>query len=62
LFSHAGFSRGKINCKRLDQRHPLFQSAIKVIGGQQEYLRARRSLFRFGQQSILVTEVYSAAL
>jgi chorismate--pyruvate lyase len=62
LFSHAGFARGEINCKRLDKRHPLFQPAIEVIGGQPESLWARRSLFRFGQQSVLVTEVYSAAL
>ena len=62
LFSHAGFARGEINCKRLDKRHPLFRSAIKAIGGQPENLWARRSRFRFGQQSVLVTEVYSAAL
>lgn len=62
LFSHAGFTRGEINCKRLDKRHPLFQPATKVIGGQPEHLRARRSLFCFGQQSVLVTEVYSATL
>jgi chorismate-pyruvate lyase len=40
----------------------LFQPALNSIGGQPEHLRARRSLFRFGQQSVLVTEVYSAAL
>ena len=62
LFSHAGFARGEINCKRLDKRHPLFRSAIKAIGGLPKHLRARRSLFRFGQQAVLVTEVYSAAL
>ena len=62
LFSHAGFVRGEINCRRLDQRHPLFSPAIKAIGGESRYFWARRSLFRFGQQSVLVTEVYSAAL
>jgi chorismate--pyruvate lyase len=62
LFAHVGFARGEISYRCLDVRHPLFQPAIKVIGGQPEKLWARRSLFRFGQQSVLVTEVYSAAL
>lgn len=62
LFSHAGFSRGEIDCRRLDARHPLFAPALRAIGGQPRSLWARRSLFRFGRQSVLVTEVYSAAL
>ena len=62
LFADPGFSRGEINCKRLDARHPLFWPARKVIGGAPKALWARRSLFRFGPQSVLVTEVYSAAL
>jgi chorismate--pyruvate lyase len=62
LFSHPGFVRGQFSFRRLDARHPLFEPALKVIGGQPETLWARRSLFRFGQQSVLVTEVYSAAL
>ena len=62
LFADPGFSRGEINCRRLDQRHPLFLPAIEVLGGAPKHLWARRSLFRFGQQSVLVTEVYSAAL
>lgn len=62
LFSHAGFSRGEFKFRRLDVRHPLFQSAIEVIGEPAKTLWARRSLFHFGRQSVLVTEVYSAAL
>ena len=62
LFSHVGFVRGKLNFRRLDARHPLFDPALKVIGGQPKTLWARRSLFHFRQQSVLVTEVYSAAL
>jgi chorismate--pyruvate lyase len=62
LFADPGFSRGEIHCRRLDQRHPLFLQAIEVLGGAPKHLWARRSLFRFGQQSVLVTEVYSAAL
>lgn len=62
LFADPGFARGEINCKRLDARHPLFLPAGEVIGGEPKHLWARRSLFRFGRQSVLVTEVYSAAL
>ena len=62
LFSHAGFVRGKFNFRRLDARHPLFVPASEVIGCAPQTLWARRSLFRFGPQSVLVTEVYSAAL
>lgn len=62
LFADPGFSRGEINCKRLDARHPLFKPALEVIGGEPKALWARRSLFRFGAQSVLVTEVYAAAL
>ena len=62
LFADPGFSRGEINCLRLDQRHALFQPAAQVLEGAPKHLWARRSLFRFGQQSVLVTEVYSAAL
>jgi len=62
LFAHPGFARGEIDCKRLDARHPLFLPARAAIGGEPKQLWARRSLFRFGRQSVLVTEVYSAAL
>ncbi|MFZ2853458.1 MAG: chorismate lyase [Rhodocyclaceae bacterium] len=62
LFANPGFLRGEIDCKRLDARHPLFAPALKAIGGQSKTLWARRSLFRFGRQAVLVTEVYSPAL
>jgi chorismate--pyruvate lyase len=62
LFSHPGFIRGAIGFKCLDLRHPLFRPAQHVIGGDASTLWARRSLFVFGEQSVLVTEVFSSAL
>lgn len=62
LFADPGFSRGEINCRCLDGRHPLFRPAVDALGVSARCLWARRSLFRFGRQSVLVTEVYSSAL
>lgn len=62
LFSHTGFVRGEMSFKRLDYRHPLFEAASRVIGGRPRALWARRSMFRFASQSVLVTEVFSPAL
>ena len=65
LFSHAGFSRGEIQCKRLDRRHILFQTAIQALqltGDPPSNVWARRSRFLFDQQSILVTEIFSPIL
>lgn len=65
LFSHAGFKRGIIVCKRLDHRHPLFKPAIETLqlaDSSPRTLWARRSHFTFGAQAVLVTEVFSPAL
>ena len=65
LFAHPRFSRGPLAARRLDQRHTLFQSAIKALqltGVPPPTLWARRSRFSFGKQSILVTEVFSPAV
>ena len=65
FFSHAGFSRGEIQCKRLDRRHTLFHTAIHALqltGVPQSNLWARRSRFVFGQQSTVVTEIFSPIL
>lgn len=62
LFSHPGFARGEMRYRRIDARHPLFSSAVAVIGGAPEALWARRSLFRFKGQAVLVTEVFSPVL
>ena len=65
LFSHHGFSRGALKSKRLDHRHVLFHRAIEAMqldAAAPTTLWARRSLFAFCAQSILVTEVFSPAL
>jgi chorismate--pyruvate lyase len=65
LFSHHGFSRGALKTKRLDHRHALYQPAIdamKLDPSAPPTLWARRSLFVFRSQSVLVTEVFSPAL
>lgn len=65
LFSHPGFARGSLKCKRLDARHELFQRAIAALqldDAPPPALWARRSRFSFGAQSVLVTEVFSSLL
>ena len=65
LFSHHGFARGALKNKRLDRRHALFQPAIEAMQlgtAAPSILWARRSLFVFRSQSVLVTEVFSPAL
>jgi chorismate--pyruvate lyase len=62
LFAHAGFSRGQLECRRLDHRHALFKPAIKamqLMAAPPESLWARRSYFVFGRQKVLVTEIFS---
>jgi len=65
LFSHHGFARGALKSRRLDHRHALFQPAIAAMQlktSAPSTLWARRSLFVFRSQSVLVTEVFSPAL
>lgn len=65
LFAHPGFARGAIHCKRLDHRHELFHPALEAMclaASPPQHLWARRSLFAFGAQSVLVTEVFAPAL
>lgn len=65
LFSHPGFSRGRLHARRLDHRHPLYAPAIEALQLSPETstsLWARRSRFVFGKQSVLVTEVFSPAV
>jgi chorismate--pyruvate lyase len=66
LFSHPGFTRGQLAFKRLDHRHALFEPALTALqldGGEAPTtLWARRSRFGFGEQSVLVSEVFSPRL
>lgn len=64
LFSHAGFKRGTISVRRIDHRHSLFRRAVEAMALSKPpcALWARRSLFSFGAQSVLVTEVFSPDL
>lgn len=64
LFTYPGFSRGPIECLRLDRRHPLFQRAVAAagLGPDVRQLWARRSRHRLGRQTVLVTEVFLPAI
>lgn len=63
LFSHPGFWRAPLACRALDARHPLHRLAIEALQLPADTrLWARRSCFGFGNQRILVTEVFSPRL
>ena len=65
LFSHPGFARGVIGCRRLDRRHPLHApaaAALQLDADEPRVLWARRSRFSFGHQQLLVTEVFAPIL
>jgi len=65
LFADAGFMRGELHSRRLDERHELFRAAIEAMqlaDDAPKTLWARRSRFRYGAQSVLVTEVFSPVL
>ena len=62
LFAHPGFRRGHIACYALDERHELHRRAINALelsSTPHAVLWARRSCFGHGQQTILVTEIFS---
>ena len=60
LFSRPGFSRDAFHFKRLDRRHPLHARAVAALALPADTrLYARRSLFTYGKQTILVTEAFS---
>lgn len=62
LFAHAGFARGPMVFRRLDQHDALFTPARQALAGGGETpaaLWARRSRFSFGGQAVLVSEVFS---
>lgn len=65
LFAHPRFLRGPLAARRLDRRHALYTpsiAALQLPDVPPPALWARRSRFSFGEQSILVTEVFSPAV
>ena len=65
LFAQLGFSRGRMQFKRIDRRHPLFRRAaqgMQLSDSIVHALWARRSTFSYGSQSVLVTEIFSPSL
>ena len=61
LFYYPGFSRGKIEYCRLDQRHSLYQRAAQVCR-LPPWVWARRSGHFLNGQKVLVTELFLPAL
>jgi chorismate--pyruvate lyase len=65
LFSHPGFVRGELASRRLDPRHVLFRratEAMQITAARPKNLWARRSLFSYGRQAVLVSEIFSPLL
>lgn len=66
LFEHPGVTRLPLEFRRLDARHPLYQSALRQIevSGQRgpQCLYARRSVFVLLGRPLLVTELFFPAL
>ncbi|MDD2883674.1 MAG: chorismate lyase [Dechloromonas sp.] len=58
LFSHPGFQRGAIELTRLDSRQALHGRVERALGQSLPTLWARRSRHAYGQDSVLVTEVF----
>jgi chorismate--pyruvate lyase len=58
LFSDPKVGRTPLEYKRLTVNHPLYKVARKHLGSTAEGLWARRSIFKLGDASILVTEVF----
>lgn len=55
LFTDPGIARGRLNFRRLDERHPLHRAGTAPLW-------ARRSLFHRSRRALLVTEVFLPAL
>ena len=58
LFSHPQVNRQALHYKPLHANHPLYHSAIAVLGDAPPRLWARRSLFILRGAPLLVTEVF----
>lgn len=65
LFSHPGFVRLAVEYAALDWRHPLHADLLAHVPGEgrgQPRYWARRTLFGYGRQRVLLTEVFLPAV
>lgn len=65
LFSHPGFVRVAVDYAAIDRRHPLHArllAYVKSEGNGKPCYWARRTLFAFGRQRVLLTEVFLPAV
>lgn len=65
LFSHPGFVRIAVEYTAIDRRHPLHAGLLRYIPGEgcgQPRYWARRTLFAYGRQRVLLTEVFLPAV
>lgn len=64
LFTHPGFVRLGVEYAAIDARHPLYRGISQAAGDArlERVYWARRALFAFGEQRILLTEVFLPAV
>lgn len=62
LFAHPGFVRGPLAFARIDRRHPLYERAETALGASPPHFFARRCEHGFGQQRVVVTEVFAVGI
>lgn len=58
LFSDPKVHRGETQYARLQQRHPLFQTALEHVEVAPESLWGRRTLFTISARPLLVNEIF----
>ena len=58
LFSDPKVHRGDTQYARLQQRHPLFQTALEHVEAVPESLWGRRTLFTIAARPLLVNEIF----
>ncbi len=58
LFSDPKVHRGLTQYARLQQRHPLFQTATEHVAAKPETLWGRRTLFTLSSRPLLVNEIF----
>lgn len=61
LFSHPGFVRLAVEYAAIDARHPLHAGIFAYTRSHERYW-ARRTLFAFGSQRVVLTEIFLPAV